>query len=84
MNTDKQTIQETEIKEEMMFLLGSPIGRRFLSRMFSETGIYRISYTPNDNQGTAFAEGQRNIGLMLFNRALSADPKTFCMNMIGE
>lgn len=83
MDTNAQ-IQDTEIKEEMLFILESPIGRRFLSRLLDETGVYRISHTPNDTHATAFCEGQRNIGLMLFNRAAAADTGLLLKVMSGE
>jgi len=79
-----QEKQEAEIREEMLFLLGSVVGRRFLNRIFAESGVWRTSYVPNDNGAMAFQEGQRNIGLLLFSRALAADAKTVCTNIIGD
>ena len=48
--------------DDLNWLMGSPAGRRIAHRLLEQTGVFRSSYT-GDNE-TFFREGQRNIGLM--------------------
>lgn len=50
-------------KDEMVFLMSSVIGRRFVWRLLDKAGVYRTSFTGDNN--TFFLEGQRNMGLFL-------------------
>ena len=49
---------------DIKFLLNSPEGLRFLSRLFAETRDLHSSYT-GTSEGVNFNEGRRNIGLFL-------------------
>ena len=47
-------------------LLSMREGARFLSRILELAGIFRISYMPGQPDVTAFKEGARNIGLIVY------------------
>lgn len=54
----------------------TPEGRRFIWRIFSMAGVFRSSYT-GEAAGTFFNEGNRNIGLKLFDDLMVAKPEAF-------
>ncbi len=64
--------RKTEL-EDMRELLNHPAFRRFLWRMLSRFGVFRLSYTGNSE--TFFNEGRRNEGLWLISEIASADPQ---------
>lgn len=67
-----------EIQEEMRFLMTSDIGERLLMRLISETGVYRSNYISGQpDSRLPFFEGQRNIGLMIREWAISTDARLF-------
>lgn len=73
-----------EIEEEMNFLLENEIGRRFLRRLWGETGVLRSDYVPGQSdERLPFFEGQRNVGLMLFNRARLVNKQNFFKALTG-
>lgn len=62
--------------DDVRQIVGTKAGQRFVNRMLAQCGVYRISYTGNAEQAV-FAEGQRNIGLMLLADLEEADPDAF-------
>lgn len=50
-------------KEDLVWLMSMPRGRRFMWRLLERTGIHRSSFTGNST--TFFNEGARNVGLQL-------------------
>ena len=60
--------------EDLRALLSTREGARFFARLLAACGVFRLSYTPGDTHATAFAEGQKNIGLMFYSDLLEADP----------
>ncbi len=50
--------------EDATLLMSTKSGRRFVARMLEDTGVYRVSYTPNAQQ-TAHNEGNRRVGVEL-------------------
>jgi hypothetical protein len=38
-------------------VMDTPAGRRWMWRLLTRCGIYRLSYTPNDATATSFNEG---------------------------
>lgn len=61
--------------EDLKVLLKMPEGRRLFWRYMGDAGVFRSSYT--GDQGTNFNEGQRNIGLKMFNDVLNTDIRAF-------
>ncbi len=65
---DERLIEEGKLRIEandLAALMATIEGRRFVWRFLSKCGIFRQSYV-SDSNGTAFNEGQRSIGLMLY------------------
>ena len=50
-------------KEDIIWLMSQPRGRRFIWRLLERTGLHRSSFTGNST--TFFNEGQRNVGLLI-------------------
>lgn len=50
--------------EDVTLLMSTKSGRRFVARVLEDTGVYRVSYTPNAQQ-TAHNEGNRRVGVDL-------------------
>lgn len=50
-------------KEDLVWLMSLPRGRRFMWRLLERTGQHRSSFTGNST--TFFNEGARNVGLQL-------------------
>ena len=61
---------------DMGALLSTREGARFFARLLELCGVFRISYVAGDTHATAFKEGQRNIGLVVYDDLLTADPQT--------
>lgn len=72
MTEEKLRLQDLE---DMRALFSTREGARFFSRLLATCGVFRLSYTPGDTHATAFAEGQRNIGLMFYGDLLEAEPE---------
>ena len=60
--------------DDIRALLSTREGARFFARLLAACGVFRLSYTPGDTHATAFAEGQKNIGLMFYSDLLEAEP----------
>lgn len=61
---------------DLQWLMSTQQGRRFMWRLLSMSGVYRLSYAGEQTHETAFAEGARNIGLQLMH-----DVQTLCPDL---
>jgi hypothetical protein len=52
---------------DLELIMCQPEGRRLISRILGLSGVFRLSYEKGDTHETAFREGQRNIGNILFS-----------------
>lgn len=68
---DEQEAREQEI-EDLLHVMSSRRGRRFVWRLLDYTGLYRQSFTGNSE--TFFNEGRRNVGLFILDEVTSAAP----------
>ncbi len=57
--------------DDLRWLLGHPQGRRIVSRLLDEAGVFRSSFN-HSGSVMAFAEGRRHIGLFLTGELLEA------------
>ena len=82
--SDPQQIAEIEGKAkrkqsqdnlDLLWVMSSPEGRRFVWRILEGAGLYRLSYTGNSE--TFFNEGQRNIGLKLLSELQKVSPDEY-------
>lgn len=69
---EKRRSREQEISD-LCKVMGNKEGRRFMWRLLSEAGVYRLSFD-RDAVMMAFNEGNRNTGLMLLNEVMAACP----------
>jgi len=60
-------------EHDVRFVLHTREGARFLARLVDFAGVFRTSFVQADALTTAFKEGQRNAGLMVWGAALMAD-----------
>lgn len=74
---EKKTTQgEYRLQSRRNFLrtaLGSDDGRLFFWSLLESAGIFRSTFQGEGTHGTAFAEGRRSMGLMIFDSLLDAD-----------
>ncbi len=70
--------RDQEIKD-LKELLDNPAFRRFIWRMLTRFGMFRLSFTGNSQ--TFFNEGRRNEGLWLTSEIAQADPKAMAALM---
>lgn len=58
-----KSLREQELND-FAFIMNSPQGRRFVTRLLDITGFQRSSFTGNST--TFFNEGARNVGLQIW------------------
>jgi hypothetical protein len=70
---DEAKARERRRKEldDLRWFLGHPQGRRIVSRLLDQTGVFRSSFNTSGSV-MAFAEGRRDIGLFLTGELLEA------------
>ena len=82
--SDPQQIAEVEGKAkrkrdqscaDLLSVMATHEGRRFVWRILEGTGIYKLSYTGNSE--TFFNEGQRNVGLKLLSELQKITPSEY-------
>lgn len=64
--------------EDVTALMSTKSGRRFVARVLDDTGVYRVSYTPNAQQ-TAHNEGNRRVGVDLRDLVRKHCPTEFLL-----
>lgn len=67
------------VSEDTTWLMGSKRGRRIVWRLLEKTGVFRCSFT-GDNE-TFFREGQRNVGLILMAQINESCPESYTLMM---
>ena len=70
-----------EEREDVKWLMKSRQGRRIAWRLLQLTGVFRSSFTGNNE--TFFREGMRNVGLVLMAQINEACPEQY-MTMVQE
>ena len=70
---DEAVARERRRKEldDLRWWLGHPQGRRIITRMLEEAGVFRSSFN-HSGSVMAFSEGKRHIGLFLTGELLEA------------
>src|SRR3990172_11340064 len=61
-------------RDDLTQVLSTLQGRRFVWKILSDCGVFRLSYQFGDAQNTAFNEGRRGIGLALMVAIQGLDP----------
>lgn len=57
--------------DDLRWLLGHPQGRRIISRLLDEAGVFRSSFNHSGSL-MAFSEGKRHMGLFITSELLEA------------
>ena len=71
--------RELELSD-LAFILADVRGRRFYWRKLEGCGIFKLSFT-GVSAHTDFNEGQRNIGLLMLNDLMEANPEALIIMM---
>jgi hypothetical protein len=72
----QRELKREQDRADLERLMGTQWGRRFMWELLSQAGVFRLSYT-GDESGTAFNEGQRNVGLRQLNEIHAACPEQY-------
>ena len=64
-------------RTDLAHVLETPQGRRFLWKLLSDCGVFKLSFQYGDAQSTAFHEGSRRIGLALMVAIQELDPTLY-------
>lgn len=75
--TKRQKEQRRQELKDVIFILSSSEGRRFFWRYLTFCGVFRTTFTGNNQ--TFFKEGERNIGLSLFADMNEAVPEAYAV-----
>ena len=70
--------ERQECLNDVIAVMDTAFGRRYVWRLLEEARVFASSYAGQSNQ-TFFREGQRNMGLYIFNEVLDASPELFLL-----
>ena len=73
----RERLAQQQELADLRIVLASPQGRRFLWRMLTAAGVFRLSFVSGDAESTAFNEGRRSLGLMLMADLHALDPELY-------
>jgi hypothetical protein len=73
--SDAQKREHREQANDLLAVMGTPAGRRFVYRILEKSHMFQTSFTGNSQ--TFFREGERNIGLFLFNELMVECPELY-------
>lgn len=76
---EKNRQRREEETGDLRAVLSSVSGRRFIWRLLECGGVFRSSFNAESDSYTAFNEGRRNLGLLVLNDILEADPDAFTL-----
>lgn len=65
--------QQNRLTMAVRSLLGTEQGKEFLWWLLGQTHVFQSSFT--GNSATYFLEGERNVGLKVYNQLMAADPR---------
>lgn len=77
LNEEEQKLDRLLEIDDFKFVMEDKRGRRFLWRLLAQCGVFRSSYTGNNE--TFFREGQRNIGLAYMALIHEACPEKYSL-----
>jgi hypothetical protein len=76
-SSEKSDELALQAKNDLVTVLSTENGRRFVHRLLGEAGVFRTSFVMGDPNGTAFNEGSRNTGLRLLSRVMADAPDQY-------
>lgn len=72
----QERVEKQEALNDTIAVMQTPAGRRYIWRLLEHARVFGSSYAHQSNQ-TFFREGQRNMGLWIFDELLKASPELF-------
>lgn len=70
-------LMNDEQLDALRYLLSIPQGREFVMWVLQQTAVYSSTYDPNTGTVSAFAEGNRNVGLKVLRALQAVDPAAY-------
>ena len=80
-NAEEERRQRDEETSDLCRVMGTKEGRRFMWRLLSDAGVFRLSFN-TDAMQMAFAEGNRNTGLKYLNDNNAASPQQYALMIV--
>lgn len=74
---EEERLQRERDANDLRFVMSSKQGRRFVYRLLSGMGLYRLSFNADNSQLTAFNEGARNQGIALLTEIMETCPDRY-------
>ena len=72
----RDKLKQIEAEQDFLWLMGCVRGRRIVWGLLELAGVFRSSYT-GDNNATNFNEGQRNVGLGILAKLMAYCPGSY-------
>jgi len=72
----KAELEQLRLDEDVRAVLSTYRGRAFIWRVLEQAGIYRTTFNEEPNV-SAFAEGMRQMGLLVIARVDAVDPNAY-------
>jgi hypothetical protein len=82
-NAEEERRQRQKEISDLCKVMGSKEGRRFMWRLLSDAGVYRLSFDV-DAVVMAFNEGNRNAGLRHLNDMMTACPQLYAQMLTEQ
>ncbi len=73
---EQEALQREQEKNDLIWLMTEPRGRRIVWMLLARAGTFQSSFT-GEALGTAFQEGGRNQGLQLLNSIIEHCPNRY-------
>lgn len=81
--TRKRKVKTLEMDRanDLLWVMGTPQGRRVMWDLWCKAGIGRMSFNPSNPHWTDFNEGARNLGQMLLDEVTTLCPELYLKAM---
>lgn len=74
--SDRDKTKAAQEGDDWKWLMQSKRGRRIVWGLLERAGIFRTSFVGSTNE-TMFREGERNLGLVLFDQVMTHTPEQY-------
>jgi hypothetical protein len=81
---EEERLQREREANDLRYVMNSKPGRRFVYRLLSGAGLYRLSFNADSDRVTAFNEGARNRGLELLSEIMAACPERYTEMLVEQ
>jgi hypothetical protein len=73
----KERLAAKREQDDLVTVLSTVQGRRYLWGLLADCGVFRLSYVPGASHQTEFNEGRRSIGLKTMAEIHAVDPALY-------